>query len=105
MGRTAIPQGTPQVDKGQKRTGSQVHKVCSRSAKQHREMRTVAGLVAGWGGAEIGEDEGHFRAPVAGGGGGSLTPLLPHLWISSHFPERPSKMEGRGLLIRAQKSM
>ena len=42
---------------------------------------------------------------LLGGGGGSLTPLLPHLWISSHFPERPSKMEGRGLLIRAQKSM
>ena len=97
-----MPQGTPQVDKGQKRTRSQVYKVCSRSAKQHREMRTVAGLVAGRGGAETGEDEGHFRAPV---GGGSLTPLLPHLWISSHFPERPSKMEGRGLLIRARKSV
>ena len=62
-----MPQGTPQVDKGQKRTRSQVYKVCSRSAKQHREMRTVAGLVAGRGGAETGEDEGHFRAPVGGG--------------------------------------
>ena len=66
--------------------------------------------VGGW----DGENEGYFRAPDWGLEVGGFPPWVGSLPESppttapldfSDFLERPSKVEGRGLLIRAQKNL